>query len=730
MLRVTVVGEHLDLFDGSMNFVLFKIDSRYDTKLVRKRCYYFADDKILWEDHPYIKHDDIQLISKNKTNLTKYSVTRSDTLFSTLMQRDVKEAQIIIAMQFKPFYTFVSRHTVKLAGTEDDQKFKYASSNWGRDPENSLKYLKQIKEPEKYYRFDVVYLNIVSRLEKIETFKTEIKNIFNNNDNDNAKIIKDIEFIVSDIYFGCHMKNNEITENKEKLDVLIENVNENNIHLNVLSTKLIQYYFVRKDYDTAFKLLKEKLDTIELDKFESADLRTLAFIYHLKGDEENYSKVLFLWLKRINEDKLLNSLKTEPNNEDLKKYALYLVSSACDRNEILKEINPENTGELKNEIEKVLFCNVKELEIIYNFDEAIKIANSKNRNIIIYMEDQNKEERKFDLEYIDYSIFKNKLIPVLVKENKKRIIEKYSIKNFPVYLILDKKGEEIDRKIDQDVDGEYITKFLTRIFEKDKSIRTLQRRYDSGERSSEVYKDLVINYLRRKHNHAALKYSNEMLEKFPDLPEAKVCRAMCLIIKVYEECDKAGFLDKESSDYKEYKKLMLDNYHLIKDNDLFLVNYHKSRYLYQQEGEIEKLRSIFTKLAPEGKSNRYGFIYVYSKTGAIGDILKLRESVYPFPRNYRDWVESIKDKPNAKEVVIAFADFIYSCSNLSEEWFYEFDNFPDENTKTGIIDKLSGKEVEIKRINGILCFVLPDPQNYYMKRMLEPVFGFRKYLEY
>ena len=141
MPKVTVVGEHLDLFDGSHNFVLFKIDSKYDTTLVRKRCYYFADGKVQWRGFYYKNRDYFQLISKDKANLTDYYLIGEERLFSELMRRDKKKDKIFIVMYFKPFYWVVSKHTVKLAGTEDDQKFMYAHSNYWRDPENSLKYL-------------------------------------------------------------------------------------------------------------------------------------------------------------------------------------------------------------------------------------------------------------------------------------------------------------------------------------------------------------------------------------------------------------------------------------------------------------------------------------------------------------------------------------------------------------------------------------------------------------
>ncbi len=726
--RVRVVKEHLRSYPGTYMFISTEIFSKIKTELVSVKAIIKHDGKIIKSYKLRNYSWDNKVPAFKSTNNYSYFEFVEDSIYSDLVLRDIDEADIIFIYYFKPMLIRRVKRKIRVVGPESTKtvvRIKHLSVD---EPLAAIQKIKPLYSKELYSPLKRVHLDSIFRLENPKVQEDELRIFL-----DEYGKIQDVTEMINDKISQNQVRCFQSFEKIEtRMKQLKKVVSFQKRFLPNMKTDLplceIDYYFAKKEYKKAYKLLKAQ-DLNKMKELKKGyNYHNYAYLCYINEDYQGCAFYLAIGFELYGPDELAAELKSNPDNLDLIKFGLSRINYPKEymiELNLIDDINPENLGQFKEDynIRKKLSMPLTKC---FDKDKAILAAREESKNIFVVI--RNPESRLQKSFYSDEkeNILKFNLIPLIILNDNVEFWNEYHIENSARYLILNNNGEELDRigSTRHPSIGEHYDVTLNKILNKKHNYKEFSKRYQQGERTSELFEGLIEIFLRRADVKNAVKFSQEMFQRYPELPESQICFAFTQRFLMYNEW-------RDSRDPRVFEKrkmiwkIFTLNYHKLNRDSFF---YKEGAYLayraYEYYGDAENLKAI---LKEDIEFNKPRYCYVWTNTGDIDSLLKhqgeLGDGFYYCPRNYYIWLEKIKDKDNAKDLVIGLADFLNNCRN-KKLWDWENEYAPKPGDKAGFIDEISGKEVCLGEKDGILCFILPNLENYHLKELIVPVNSF------
>ncbi len=724
--RVKVVKEHLRCYPGTHMFIYTEIFSKIKTELISVSAFIIYDGKIIlnYKLRNYSWGKEIPAFeAKNIEGYFDYLI--EDRIYPDLVLRDIDEADIVFIYIFKPMFIRMVKRKIRVVGPESTKtivRIKHLSVD---DPLAAIQKIKPLVNKEPYFPLKEVYLDSIFRLENPEVQEKELK-IFLDKYGNIQEVTEMINAKISRNSIRCHQSSEKIEIRMKQLKMVISFQKR---FIPNMKTKLplyeIDYYFAKKEYAKAYKLLKAEDQNKMKELKKEYNYCYFAYLCYINEDYQACTFYLTMYFKLYRPHELAEELKSNPNNLDLIKYGLlriYYPKKCKIKLDLIDDINPDNLGSFKEEfnIRKKLS---KPLKKYYDKDEAVLAAREEGKKILVLIRKPESEVQESLDSYEKERTIKFNLIPLIILHDNVKFRNEYHITNNTRCLFLNNEGEELDRTGCRRYPfsfQSYIDVF-NKIYNEKHNFKEYFKRYQEGERTPEIFEGLVEIFIRRDEIVNAVKFSQEMFQRYPDLPESKICFAFAQRFQMHNEWRESRdprVLEKR----KMIWKIFISNYHKLNKDSYFYKEAGCLPYrAYEYYGDVENFKVI---LDEDIKLDPHGYSYFWTKTGDIDSLLKHQDELgtYYCPRNYFSWLEKIKDKDNAKDLVIGLTDFLNNCRN-KKYWDWEKEYVPNPGDKAGFIDEISGKEVYLGEKDGILCFILPNLENYHLKELIVPIYG-------
>ncbi len=272
------------------------------------------------------------------------------------------------------------------------------------------------------------------------------------------------------------------------LDTYITNYSDFYVHGIILTIKL-------KKYDESFEYFKKFLSTLNTD-IQLQRIRTLFKYFRDNIDTKNSEDMQLLLAY------LLNYFRNDYNSA-------YEIAGSINHN----ALSP-NLREYHNDLLKV-----SKLKSSWNKYKDINFSSTDKLSLIFFS--------SYDCSYckmlkiftfrdikVQLAISSLNFIEVLEEESPD-LVERYNVIGFPTLLVVDKRGNEIDRKIGFITSGELIN-FITATITNPTTLQELEQRISNNPSNLEDSKELIKRYWNLLRIDDARKILSTIIQKYPE----------------------------------------------------------------------------------------------------------------------------------------------------------------------------------------------------------------------
>lgn len=471
-----------------------------------------------------------------------------------------------------------------------------------------------------------------------------------------------------------------------KLDTYITNYSEFYVHGIILTIHL-------KKYEESFEYFKKFLSNLNTE-IQLQRIRTLFKYFRDNIDTKNSEDMQLLLAY------LLNYFRNDYK-------ASYAIAGSINHNALSKNLREYHTDLLK----------VSKTKSIWNKYKDIDFSSTDKLSIIFFS--------SYDCSYckmlkiytfrdikVQLSLSKLNFIEVLEEESPD-LVDKYNVIGFPTLLIVDKQGNEIDRKIGYITAGELIN-FITDTIANPANLHEIEQRFSNNPANLEDSKELIKRYWNLFRIDDARKILSTIIQRYPEDIELNLLAYQLTSSKEKGKYIKCAFSNNDFKDPKLSKQIFTEYI-------MFLIGFENNT------AEVSRITETYLK--------HYPFAYDEPIFGILASTLELNGDIEILisllesnlhneeSRVLSEYCKLLRTKENGSEILKHFGELnryiLFEVFTGLETYFNKNGYLPESIEYIGKhpMDPLTFQYLVYKRyrnkINAELT--LNEPDKYYLR---------------